>query len=154
MNDPRELKKRGFKKGNKHWQKPGAVNTRFKDGHSKYRIPCIYDLALRKAELEGYDLHEAIWRVVKGLLLQAEQGDLQSAKLILERLTRPAPTELKVEQDGHVQIVIDTGVPKRADARVISIEEPETEELSIEETEIELPSLEVPPIEKARDIFK
>lgn len=139
MTDSRSLKKSGFKKGNKYWQKQGAINTRFKEGHDKHRIPCIYDLALQKAELEGYDLHEAIWRVVKGLLLQAEQGDLQSAKLILERLTRPVPTELKVEQDGHIQIVIDTGVPKRADARVISIEEP---------------SIEVPPIEETRDIFK
>jgi hypothetical protein len=139
MTNGRELRKPGFKKGNKHWQKPGAVNTRFKEGHDKNRIPCIYDLALRKAELEGYDLHEAIWRVVKVLLLQAEHGDLQSAKLILERLTRPVPTELKVEQDGHIQIVIDTGVPKRADARVISIEEP---------------SIEIPRVEETRDIFK
>lgn len=104
---------RPFPKGNKFHEHPKSVAVRFKPGNNKHAIPCIYDLARQKAEAEGYDLHEALWQVVKQLLAQAAAGDVGSAKLILERLSRPAPTELKVEQDGRVQIIVDTGVPKR-----------------------------------------
>lgn len=48
------------------------------------------------AERERLDLAAELWRVVKTLLQAAVGGDVQAAKLVLDRLTDPDPVEVSV----------------------------------------------------------
>lgn len=52
--------------------------------------PDIYGLALKMADAEGYDLHKAIYEVVKKMLLLAANGDVAAARIALEHLGMPA----------------------------------------------------------------
>ena len=46
----------------------------------------IKALAEEMAEQEGYDLRQAMWRVLKTLINSAEAGDVAAAKIVFERL--------------------------------------------------------------------
>lgn len=50
-----------------------------------------------KAEAEGISVEDAIWQVFQSLLAQAHRGDVQAAKLLLDRLCGKDTVEVKVE---------------------------------------------------------
>ena len=50
-----------------------------------------------QAELHGVDMETALWRVFQALLERAQDGDVQAAKLLLDRL---CGTKVEVEHTG------------------------------------------------------
>lgn len=73
----------------------------FLPGHSatkggRPRRPDLFCVARDLAERDGYDLREALWKVTQKLINQALDGDVQAARLVVERLTDTDPVELHV----------------------------------------------------------
>lgn len=70
--------------------------------------PRGYDLkklAEEESEREGFDIRAAFWRVLKRMIVLAEGGDVQAAKLVLDRLGMPDDVG-----PGGLQLTVVTGV--------------------------------------------
>ena len=67
-----------------------------------------------RAAAAGIPLEAAVWSIFTSLLRRARDGDVQAAKLILDR---PCDSDrLDVHHQGGISIVVHTGVPKRLEA--------------------------------------
>ncbi|MEY4534866.1 MAG: hypothetical protein RLZZ246_1184 [Planctomycetota bacterium] len=67
------------------------------------RRAILHHLAARFAEAEGVDLDNALWQVLKALLVVAAKGDVAAAKLVLQYLAReddPTPAVDPAVQAG------------------------------------------------------
>lgn len=82
---------------------------RFVEGHvgmgGRPRRPDLFALAEQYAGPN--EIREALWRILKKLLRQAQAGDVQAAKLVLERLTDSDAMKL----EGSLTLQVVTGVP-------------------------------------------
>jgi hypothetical protein len=89
------------------------VTGQFLNGHTKVggrqARRDVYTIAAALAEGDGFDLEQAVYRVVRSLILQAEEGDAACAKLVLSYLCG----EPKANDAVHLQVV--TGVPTLRD---------------------------------------
>lgn len=70
--------------------KPGPGRPR-----GGWRAPSAWKIAIERAEKEGFDLEEAIWRVVRKLLTAAQNGDVAAAKLVFDKLCPEPPASVQ-----------------------------------------------------------
>ena len=49
--------------------------------------PCLYKISETYAAREKMDLPEAMWKVVKAMMVKAQKGDVAAAKLVISHLT-------------------------------------------------------------------
>lgn len=82
---------------------------RFLPGHpglgGRPRKPDVFAVASEHADAEGFDLRARLGRVVGALLAAAEAGDVQAARVLIDKLCDSDATS------GALSIVLSTGVP-------------------------------------------
>jgi len=106
---------------------PGHRNP----GPGRPRAIDLRALAEQMSEDEGLDLRAALWRVLKSLLREAERGDTQAARLVLDKLGDNDPLRVQV---GHDDAISDVDLVARvrailaaadpADAPVLALPQP------------------------------
>jgi hypothetical protein len=82
------------------------------------RRPNLYLLAERRAEASGLSLEEELWQVVLALFAAAKKGDIQAAKILLDKLTLPDVLALQVS--AHAELT-DTERVSRLRALIDSV---------------------------------
>ena len=104
---------------------PVRINGKFAPGHSGNPAgrPRGWDFRRLVAEARGEDVPKGLVRVFAALLERAEMGDVQAAKLLLDRLCDSDPTEVEVrgisDMDAAKQIAALLAVAAaRAKAKV------------------------------------
>lgn len=88
---------------------------RFRKGHSVVGgRPKAIDLRAaveEHAAKEGVDLRRAVWEVVQAMILRAKKGDVNAAKLVIERLCAK-DDEVSAGNDKPVVVRLVSGVPE------------------------------------------
>ena len=74
-----------------------------------------------RAEAEGISIEDAIWDIFQSLLAQARQGDVQAAKLLIERLCGKDTFELEIRH--HAPLMSDVERAARLNAILASAAE-------------------------------
>jgi hypothetical protein len=102
------------------------VTGRFVPGHPRLggrpRRPDLYTVAAERAAAEGVDLAQELWGVVKQLLAAAKGGDVQAARLVLDRLSDADPIDVNlrtdtltdVERAARLEAILRVGAGRRA----------------------------------------